>query len=553
MTETIITALSGLGIFLFGMTFMESALKEFAGVKFKQWIKNSTSSTFKAVLTGAGATALLQSSGVVSLMALSFVSASLISLQGGIGLVFGANIGTTATAWIVAILGFKIKIEAFALPMIGFSGIILMFSKSIKLSATAKIFIGFGLLFFGLEILKDAIEVSAKSINIADFSHYGVLFFILLGFVITALIQSSSATTAIVLSALSTNLITFEMATAIVIGSNIGSTTTALLGSIGGVPDKKRVALAHFLFNAITAIVAFLLINQLNYLILEIFGFKSDPVTALAIFHTFFNIIGVLILTPFIALLAKYLNSLFLQKREIKTKYIHLVEPTESNGALIAVRNEVSNLFTKSLKYSLLVMNIKPNDIFSQKKKYTEIITHSRTELEFDYKKGYDILKEIEIESIKYLNKISQLSLLPEQTETLNTLYNSIREAVYASKALKDIKNNISEFTQSDQKHVTVYYDLIRINLIRMIDNILSAKQENLNIKVILKRHEDLSNENRNFVNKLTRNFEKEGIEHKIVVSLLNTNRTILLASNSFLEAAKVLDLIFAIDTNDEF
>jgi len=553
VTDTIITALSGLGIFLFGMTFMESALKEFAGVKFKQWIKNSTSSTFKAVLTGAGATALLQSSGVVSLMALSFVSATLISLQGGIGLVFGANIGTTATAWIVAILGFKIKIEAFALPMIGFSGIILMFSKSVKLSATAKIFIGFGLLFFGLEILKDAIEVSAKSINIADFSHYGILFFILLGFVITALIQSSSATTAIVLSALSTNIITFEMATAIVIGSNIGSTTTALLGSIGGVPDKKRVALAHFLFNAITAVIAFLFINQLNYLILEFLGFKSDLVTALAIFHTFFNIIGVLILTPFIALLATYLNSLFIQKREIKTKYIHLVEPSESNGALIAVRNEVSNLFTKSLKYSLLVMNIKPNDIFLQKKKDLEIINHSKIELEFDYKKGYDILKEIEIESTKYLNKISQLPLLPEQTETLNTLYNSMRESVYASKALKDIKNNISEFAQSDQKQVTAYYDSIRVNLIRMINNILLVKQENSNIADILQKHEDLSNENRNFVNKLTRNFEKESIEHKIVVSLLNTNRTILLASNSFLEAIKVLDLIFAIDTNEEF
>ena len=486
-------------------------------------------------------------------MALSFVSATLISLQGGIGLVFGANIGTTATAWIVAILGFKIKIEAFALPMIGFSGIILMFSKSVKLSATAKIFIGFGLLFFGLEILKDAIEVSAKSINIADFSHYGILFFILLGFVITALIQSSSATTAIVLSALSTNIITFEMATAIVIGSNIGSTTTALLGSIGGVPDKKRVALAHFLFNAITAVIAFLFINQLNYLILEFLGFKSDLVTALAIFHTFFNIIGVLILTPFIALLATYLNSLFIQKREIKTKYIHLVEPSESNGALIAVRNEVSNLFTKSLKYSLLVMNIKPNDIFLQKKKDLEIINHSKIELEFDYKKGYDILKEIEIESTKYLNKISQLPLLPEQTETLNTLYNSMRESVYASKALKDIKNNISEFAQSDQKQVTAYYDSIRVNLIRMINNILLVKQENSNIADILQKHEDLSNENRNFVNKLTRNFEKESIEHKIVVSLLNTNRTILLASNSFLEAIKVLDLIFAIDTNEEF
>jgi len=553
MTQTILTALSGLGIFLFGMSFMESALKEFAGVKFKQWIKNSTSSTSKAILTGAGATALLQSSGVVSLMALSFVSASLISLQGGIGLVFGANIGTTATAWLVAILGFKVKIEAFALPMIGLSSIILTFTKSPKLAATAKIFIGFGLLFFGLEILKDAIEVSAKSINIADFSGYGVIFFLLLGVVLTTLIQSSSATTAIVLSALSTNIITFEIATAIVIGSNIGSTTTALLGSIGGVPDKKRVALAHFFFNAITAIIILIFMTQLNYFILESLGFKTDTVTALAVFHTIFNILGVIMLTPFIALLAKFLNSLFIYKKEIKTKYIHLVEPSESNSALKAVRDEISNLFTKSIKYSLLIMNIKPNDIFNSDKSSNEIVNNGKEELAFDYKKGYDTLKEIEIESTKYLNKISQLPLNEAQTLTLDTLYSSLRESVYASKTLKDIKNNINEFSQSDEDRVMYYYDSIRINLVNMIQNTLSLKQKDISIDDLIKKHDILAKENRAFVNKLTRSFEKEGMEQKIVVSLLNSNRTILLASNSFLEAVKVLDIIFEIDNNEEF
>jgi len=553
MTQTIITALSGLGIFLFGMAFMESALKEFAGVKFKQWIRNSTSSTLKAILTGAGATALLQSSGVVSLMALSFVSASLISLQGGIGLVFGANIGTTATAWLVAILGFKVKIEAFALPMIGLSGIVLTFAKSQKLAATAKIFIGFGLLFFGLEILKDAIEVSAKSINISDFSNYGVIFFLLLGIILTTLIQSSSATTAIVLSALSTNIITFEIATAIVIGSNIGSTTTALLGSIGSVPDKKRVALAHFLFNSITSVVILIFMTQLNYFILDILGFETDKVTALAIFHTIFNIAGVIILTPFIALLSKFLSSMFIQKNEIRTKYIHLVEPIESNGALIAVRDEISNLFTKSIKYSLLIMNLKPSDIFVGNKETKDIIKNGSEELDFDYKKGYEVLKEIEIESTKYLNKISQLPLDGTQTSTLNTLYSSLRESVYASKLLKDIKNNINEFSLSDEEKILYYYNLIRTNLIHMIQNTLSLKQKNIDLEDVIKLHEELTKKNSDFVHKLTRNFEKDGLNQKIVVSLLNSNRTILLASNSFLEAVKVLDVIFEIDNKEEF
>ena len=147
MTQIILTALSGLGMFLFGMMYMEQSLKEFAGIKFKKWIKNSTNTDLKALSTGAIATALLQSSSVITLMTLSFVSASLISLQGGIGLIFGANIGTTATAWLVAILGFKVKIETFALPMIGLGGIAVMFLRNPKLVATAKVFIGFGLLF----------------------------------------------------------------------------------------------------------------------------------------------------------------------------------------------------------------------------------------------------------------------------------------------------------------------------------------------------------------------------------------------------------------------
>jgi phosphate:Na+ symporter len=553
VTQTIITALSGLGMFLFGMMYMELALKEFAGVKFKKWIKNSTNTNIKAILTGASATALLQSSSVITLMTLSFVSASLITLQGGIGLIFGANIGTTATAWLVAMLGFKVKIEAFALPMIGIGGLALMFLKNQKLVATAKIFIGFGLLFMGLEILKNAIDDSAKGINLADFQHYSLIIFLLLGMVITAIIQSSSAATAIILSALSTNILTFEMAATMVIGTNIGTTATALLGSIGGVADKKRVAIAHFLFNIITAVVAFIFVSQLSYFILEILEFKTDQVTALAIFHTIFNILGILILTPFIPQFAKFLNSIFVGKKNIKTKYIHLVEPVESSAALIAVRNEISNLLTKSIKYSLLVMNLKPNDIFKDNKTINKIISNSNEYIEFDYKKSYHILRDIEISTTKYLNKISELPLNEEQTSTLNTLYTSLRESVYASKTLKDIKNNLNEFIQSDDQKVLYYHNLIRINWIHIVKNTLSFKQKQRSIDEMIKRHEQLVQENSNFINKLTRNFEKYGMDQKTVVSLLNSNRTILLASHSFLEAAKVLDIIFEIDNNKEF
>ena len=266
MTSTVIQALSGLGMFLFGMFYMELALKEAAGIRFKSWVKNSTSSTLKSLLTGAGATMVLQSSSVVTLMTLSFVSASLITLHSGIAVIFGSNVGTTAVVWIVATLGFKVKIEVFALPMIGAGGLLLVLGASNrKVAAAAKVLIGFGLLFLGLDIMKTAIESFASWIDLSLYAHWPLIAFVGFGFLMTALIQLSSAAMAVVLSALFAQILNFEQAAAMVIGTNIGTTVTAILGSIGGIPDKKRAAAAHFMFNLITAVVAFLLLPFLSF------------------------------------------------------------------------------------------------------------------------------------------------------------------------------------------------------------------------------------------------------------------------------------------------
>lgn len=275
-------------------------------------MKNSTSTTFKSLTTGALATALLQSSSVVTLMTLSFVSASLISLHSGIGVILGSNVGTTVTAWIVATLGFKVQIEAFALPMIGAGGLLLIFANSHnRVSKFAKVLVGFGLLFLGLDIMKTAIESLAGMIDLAKFTNFPLIAFVGVGFVLTALIQSSSAATAIVLSALYVHILSFEQAAAMVIGTNIGTTVTAILGSIGGIPDKKRVAVAHFIFNLVTAVVAFLLLPILTHFLMYVVGLQNDLITALALFHTLFNVMGVVLLLPFISLMAKYLNRFF--------------------------------------------------------------------------------------------------------------------------------------------------------------------------------------------------------------------------------------------------
>ncbi|WP_428738025.1 Na/Pi cotransporter family protein [Sulfurimonas sp.] len=543
-----IEAFSGLGMFLFGMTYMELALKEFAGIKFKKWLKRSTQTNFKAIVTGGVATALLQSSSVVTLMTLSFVGASLITFEGAIGVIFGANIGTTVTAWLVAILGFKVKIELFALPMIGLGGIVLMFIQNKKISALAKIFVGFGLLFMGLDILKTAIEGFATGIDLASYKNFPLFIFLFLGIVITALIQSSSAATAIILSALSSHILTFDMAASMVIGTNIGTTVTAVLGAIGGISYKKRVATAHILFNVITAIVAFVFLSQLSYIIFHLLGFQDDLVTALAVFHTIFNVMGVVILSPFIKYIAKFLSKLFVGKKEVPTKYIHLVEPSLAEGSLVAIRNEITNLFTNCVKYAILIVNLKPSEVLKGEKSPHDIVQSSTNEYEFDYNKRYEHLKDVEFETIRYLNKIGELELTQKQTEALDILYSSLRESVYVARIVKDIKHNIDEFSQSDDSKITYYFNLIRENLVKAIQNALLFGDKEIDRESILKNHEDILKENRNFIQKLTKNFEKDALDEKTVVAFLNSNRSILLAISSFIDAAKVLDVEFEIE-----
>jgi phosphate:Na+ symporter len=549
MTYTIVQALSGLGMFLFGILYMELALKESAGLRFKSWVKNSTSSTLKSLMTGTMATALLQSSSVVTLMTLSFVSASMISLHSGIAVIFGANVGTTVTSWLVAILGFKVSIEAFALPMIGAGGLLLIFAASNKkITTVAKVLVGFGLLFLGLEFMKTAIESMTGVIDLAKFSNFPLIAFIGIGFVLTAIIQSSSAATAIVLSALYVHILNFEQSAAMVIGTNIGTTVTALLGAIGGIPDKKRVALAHFIFNFITAAAAFLILTPLTQFLMGIEGLQDDPITALALFHTIFNLLGVVILLPFISLMAKYLKKLFVHVEPAPTRYIHLVDPEFSETALVALRNEVNNLFVKTMKYALLVANIKPNDVFVQKLGVKEAVELNQEQIEFSHKIAYNRIKVIEIKIMEFVSVLNQQDILPDDRESLGTLLGSVRESVYAAKILKDIKNDMNEFSESSSETIHTIYDAIRRNLLYTILIYLNYMEEEWTMEKCVEKFSKSEEENHKIMKEATSSISKKGINEKKVVSLLNTNRSVFIASQALFEASKSMSLHFPLE-----
>ncbi len=363
----------GLALFLFGMKIMSEALQNVAGHRLRAILKRLTNNRFSGILTGFLLTAAVQSSSATTVMLVSFVNAGLINLTQSIGVVLGANIGTTLTGWVIAILGFKVNINVYAFPAITI-GFFLRFFGKIKLSEWGDVLLGFGMLFFGLSVMKESMEVLRHSEDvIVLISKYHAHDFISLlaavavGALITVLIQSSSATMALTLSLAGMNLIDFPTCAALILGENIGTTVTANLAAVGASRTAKQTARAHLIFNLIGVCWVVLLFPhflKLVNLIVPGDVFAANPQALqsilpehLAAFHTLFNIINTLIFIPFVTTLA-WLSSFILwddpgdKQEPSRLKYIHKghinilpLALEESKRELLRMSNTVNRMF----------------------------------------------------------------------------------------------------------------------------------------------------------------------------------------------------------------
>jgi phosphate:Na+ symporter len=337
MIPTIFKLLGALGVFLFGMRVMSEGIQKVAGKRLQSILNYMTANRVAAVFTGFFITALVQSSSATTVMVVSFVNASLLNLTQAIGVIMGANIGTTVTTWIVSIIGFKFKITAIALPIVGV-GLPFMFSKLKKRRDIGEILIGFGLLFLGLMFLKESVpdiksnpEVLEFLKNYTDLGFLSFVIFVFVGAVLTVIVQSSSAAMAITVTMAYMGWIGFETAAAIVLGENIGTTVTAYLASLGTNVNARRTARAHFLFNIFGVIWMAFVFRYFTQFILKIAPWDSSsqinlPLN-LSLFHTIFNIINTLIFIPFIIPFAKLVEKLVKPKesdlsKEYSFKYI---------------------------------------------------------------------------------------------------------------------------------------------------------------------------------------------------------------------------------------
>jgi len=355
----------GLGLFLLAVSMITDGLRLAAGHTLRGLLGNWTRSPGHGILTGLSITALVQSSSAVTVATIGFVNAGLITLYQALGVVYGANIGTTVTGWLIAIIGFNIKVETFALPIIGIGMLLRLTGGDSRRAPLGLAIAGFGLFFIGIDVLKDAFEGVAATIDLQKFTAEGVagvLLYVGIGFLMTVLTQSSSAATAITLTAATGGMLGLHAAAAMVIGANVGTTSTAIISVIGATPNAKRVAAAHIIFNVATGLVALLILPLLFWIIKvtgDLLGLQDIPVVTLALFHTTFNILGVLLMWPVSEKLTHLLEKRFVTQEEVegRPKYLDKTVAVSPMLALNALALELSRISVVSRRMGLAALS----------------------------------------------------------------------------------------------------------------------------------------------------------------------------------------------------
>ncbi len=543
---------AGVGIFIIGMYFMEEGFKLFSGGILEKVISKSTDNIPKSISLGVVATAILQSSSLISIIVISFLSAKLISLSGAIGVVFGSNVGTTATAWIVSYFGMKIDIAAFALPMIIF-GVIFRFFKQKNIQGIGNIFLGLGFVFLGIGYMKDGFENLKQGIDLAQFSvegYYGILIYIAVGIIATIIIQSSSATLALTITALAAGQIIYINAIAIAVGANIGTTITAVMGAMVSNANSKRMALSLLIFNSVTAVIIVIImypfIDFIDYLA-KLLGINNDDYSMkLSLFHTVFNILGLMIFSFFIPKLVAFLKKLFVEDAEVyiqKTKYLDMQVVAVPFAALKATRKETIHLFDNATE-------VLSHAIMLHRHRYL-----GKTDLSLVVKESTDII-ELNIEDF-YQTRIKSLysDIIDYSTYFINDLdeveriylydlRTACRDIAEAVKNTQELQENISKYLLSDNNYIKDEYNYIREAIAKTMNTINEIKNSKDEIDVLAKAEllkEYLKSLDVIATGRIDVLIREKRIDKRMATTLLNDSAHANTVINKLINVAKVL------------
>lgn len=476
--ENFTVILSGIAIFIIGMFFMQDGFKQLSGGILEKLLEKFTSNTLYAILTGFLSTSVVQSSTIITLIVVSFLSAELLTLVQAVGIVFGSNVGSTTTAWIVSSLGVDVKISTYAFPMLVF-GVVLRFFKSNGVKGSGNVLLGLGFIFLGISYMKDGFDIMKNSIDLASYAmegYLGIIVYILIGILITVVIQSSAATLAIVITALNADSITYVNAIALAIGANVGTTLTTILASFASNENGKRVALIHFLFNLISATFITILIYQfidLTDFIAPFLGVSDNNYgMKLALFHTIFSVTGVILLTPAISLLVK-LSEKLIQKKvssASKPKYLNQSVLSNPDASLAALRKEIINLYENCQKAMLHALNIHTTGLTREtlKVQLAKELNIIDTDIDEIYQKN---LKALYSEIVKF-SSFAQENMFDFQHKKVDELKRAAVLLVEVLRDTRDIQKNVNFYLKSKNEYIKEEYNILRKELAEMLIDI---------------------------------------------------------------------------------
>lgn len=461
---------AGVAIFLFGMMSLEEGFKAFTGGTLERLLQRTTDRLWKSFLFGIVTTTVMQSSSLVSVITISFLSAGLLGLAQGIGIIFGANLGTTTGAWLIAGFGLKVDIAAYAMPMLTF-GIILIFNRSRTLKGAGYLLAGLGFLFLGIHFMKDGFEAFRDTIDLAEYAVPGVaglLLFTLLGVVATVVMQSSHATLVLVITALAAQQITYENALALSIGANVGTTITAMIGAIGANVEGRRLAAAHLLFNVVTGALALVFIGQFVTAVeagSRWLGIAADDHTLkLALFHSLFNLAGVVLMLPATGRLVVLLETR-LKPRPRKVSMPHYLNETMiamPDAALEAVRRELLHLFANVFDIMALVLHVDPARL-RRGEGLEQLVNPPERVRAIDVDDYYQ--RRVKPLHGSILDFLARVPTHDAQTRQAFALRAASQQLVEALKDFKHLQKNLARFLASPNPYLRKEYVAIRQHL----------------------------------------------------------------------------------------
>lgn len=504
----VLTLLGALGLFLYGMKVMSDALLDLAGDRMRQLLAATTANRFLAVFTGFSMTAVVQSSSATTLMVISFTNAGLLTLSEAIGVIMGANIGTTVTAWLISLFGFKVSISAMALPLVGIGFVLTLLNKR-HYQQWGHFIIGFAVLFIGLQFLKDSVPDISNNPDVlaflADYTSMGylsLLLFLFIGTALTVVVQSSSAAMALTLLMTYEGWLPFDMAAAMVLGQNIGTTITAYLASLIANYQAKRAARAHLIFNLLGVVWTLVFFYPFLSLI-DMIMVKSEGASpfvaaatvpiALSLFHTIFNVVNTALLIGFVNPLARFVERLVPPPEKVdvgidQPVYLTRASMEFSQAGIKALFDESLRLL-ESTAYKAIAhgLSVHREDLASSTG--LKKLVASREVIPVDISELYTTrIKSIYSQILEYATRLqSEFALEEDKIETIRNILIADRMLVHTVKDMQPLHDNIVLFMKSGNEPIMREYNRIRRRILKVIRGIHRASESDYPLRHIRK------------------------------------------------------------------